>query len=180
MSSHASRGIRPYKARPGQRGRGNAKLDEPGRLESLCEWIGSGGTLTAWCDKHGLNRTLTIRWLQASRERAALYREARQMQAEGHIDGLLELADAPVPTDDDGRTDSAAVNDKRLRIDTRKWIASKLYPALYGDRVAVDATMVPGEQQKPDEVLAQIGALFAAHGLKLTVEPADGTGDAGE
>lgn len=51
---------------------------------------------------------------------------------------ILELADAPIPTDNDGRMDSAAVQAARLRVDARKWIAAKLKPKRYGDRQTLE------------------------------------------
>jgi hypothetical protein len=38
----------------------------------------------------------------------------------------------------DGRVDSAAVQHQRLRVDSRKWLLSKIVPKIYGDRVALD------------------------------------------
>lgn len=46
---------------------------------------------------------------------------------------LLEIADAPVEAGD-----SAAVNNKRLQVDTRKWLLAKLKPKIYGDSVTVN------------------------------------------
>ena len=92
---------------------------------------------------------------------------------------LRAASDAPVPVDDQGRTDSAAVNQLRLRIDTRKWIASKFRPAMYGDKVDISTT-IRGADQKPDAVMAQIVGLLEAHGMSITVaEQVDGPGSAG-
>jgi hypothetical protein len=43
---------------------------------------------------------------------------------------IVELADEPVAPND-----NAAVQRARLRVDTRKWLMSKLAPRKYGDRV---------------------------------------------
>jgi len=43
------------------------------------------------------------------------------------------IADEPVQPGD-----SAAVNNKRVRIDTRKWLLSKLVPKTYGDQITVN------------------------------------------
>ena len=58
---------------------------------------------------------------------------------------ILEISD-DVSSDytelEDGRKviDHEAIQRSRLRVDTRKWLASKLYPKRYGDRVDVDHT----------------------------------------
>lgn len=46
-----------------------------------------------------------------------------------------KLADEIVGIADDPLLDP---NDKRIRVDARKWIASKLKPKKYGDRIAHD------------------------------------------
>lgn len=138
-------------------------------FESLCTHISLGKSLRSWSEENGRDPAVIVRWIQRDEGRNKGYREARKMQADAHIDQLIELSDQPVPTDHDGRTDSAAVQQRRLQIDTRKWIASKFHPALYGEKVDINAN-VSGSAMKPDEVMGKIVALFANHGLR--VEPA--------
>lgn len=150
------------------------KLGEPGVFEDLCNWIGLGKSLRSWCEAERIDHGDAIRWIQADKERTVVYREARRMQADAHIDELIDLADESLPLDDTGRIDSGAVNDKRLRIDTRKWIAAKFHPAMYGDKVDVTATINPRET-RPAEVMAQIAALLGAHGLRIEqAQPTEG------
>lgn len=146
-------------------------------LEDMCAFIGDGGSLRSWATQTGHAPESVVRWIQADAERQRTYREARKMQADAHIDGLIELADSPIPTDAFGRTDSAAVQQLRLKVDTRKWVAAKFYPSLYGDRVAVDANIDVGTL-KPDEVMGKIVALLANHGLRVAPDETDGSGPA--
>ena len=60
------------------------------------------------------------------------YARARDNQLKIVAGELLEIADEPIQPDD-----SAQVNDKRVRIDTRKWLLSKLKPKVYGDNIQV-------------------------------------------
>ena len=60
------------------------------------------------------------------------YQRAREAQAEVLADGLIELSDPPKGDQPD---DNVAVNRSRLRVDTRKWVAARLLPRRYGDRV---------------------------------------------
>ena len=97
------------------------------------------------------------------------YQLARQAQADALVDALTDLADEPVPVGPDGCMDSAAVNDKRLRIDTRKWIASKFRPGLYGDRVAVEANVNANlAELPPGQIMEKIVEFLGKHGLRLT------------
>jgi hypothetical protein len=94
------------------------------------------------------------------------YRQARRFQMDVLIDDLVELADSPLPVDAGGRTDPGAVQQLRVRIDTRKWIAAKFHPATYGDKVEVETTL-RGSDLKPDEVMGRIVDLLTGHGLRI-------------
>jgi hypothetical protein len=65
------------------------------------------------------------------------YREAVEDRADYLAEQLIELADSPMPPGLDGPAKAAWVQQLRVRIDTRKWIASKLKPRTYGDRLDV-------------------------------------------
>jgi hypothetical protein len=52
----------------------------------------------------------------------------------------LPSADTPMPKDLDGPAASAWVQQLRVRIDVRKWAASKLAPRLYGEKIDVSVT----------------------------------------
>src|SRR5260370_31620335 len=62
---------------------------------------------------------------------------------------ILEIADAPC-------ADQVAVQRARNRIDTRKWLAAKLAPRKYGDRVEHDHK---GGLKFQPAVLVQIGGV---------------------
>ena len=66
-------------------------------------------------------------------EAASQYARAKSDQLKLIADETMEIADEPVQPGD-----SAAVNNKRVRIDTRKWLLSKLVPKTYGDQITVN------------------------------------------
>lgn len=143
-------------------------------FEDFCVHIGLGNSLRSWAEKEGWSPAAIVKWVQQDPERTKLYREARKMQADSHIDGLIELADEAVPVNDFGSLDSAAVNNKRLRIDTRKWIAAKYHPALYGEKVDITASANLGALP-PDQIMQRVVALFATHGLRVVPESTNGS-----
>jgi hypothetical protein len=57
-----------------------------------------------------------------------MYARAKEMQLEWWAEDLLEIADATA-------NDYESVNSARARIDTRKWLMSKLAPKRFGDKV---------------------------------------------
>jgi hypothetical protein len=75
-------------------------------------------------------------------------------------DEVMELADAPVPTLDNGATDPGLVRQRQLQVDTRKWFLSKLAPKIYGDRLDV---------QVSDTRISISGALQAAQARLVDV-----------
>lgn len=92
-------------------------------------------------------RNVFYDWMRKDKELPNRYALARELQADALFDELLDIAD-------DGRNDTYVSDDgvaltnhevlqrSRLRIDTRKWILSKMVPKTYGERVEnkVDVT----------------------------------------
>jgi hypothetical protein len=122
----------------------------------LCERIMEGKSLRAACSTVGMPSFQTvIKWLASEDPKFASFREqyvrAREVQAELLADEMIEIADEA--------TDSHSANAARVRVDTRKWVAAKLLPKKYGDRVAISGV----EGDAPLEVVVKhIGAVQSA------------------
>ena len=90
-----------------------------------------------------LPRQPTIyRWLSAHPEFRERYALAREQQAQILFDQIVEIADTPkegavVITRGDRREERVGdmTEHRRLQIDARKWVLSKLLPKKYGDRI---------------------------------------------
>ena len=82
-------------------------------------------------------------WLKEDKEFSEQYTHAKQMQAEIMIDEAMCIADDDsddiIKVDLDGveieKVNHENINRSRLRVDIRKWHASKLAPKLYGDKI---------------------------------------------
>jgi hypothetical protein len=89
-----------------------------------------------------LNPTPSYAWakkqLRNNPDLLAQYREAQQDRADRLAEQIIELADAPMPEHLEGKERSAWVQHLRVQIDSRKWIAAKLYPRVYGERLDVN------------------------------------------
>lgn len=109
---------------------------------ALLEMISNGSSLTGALKK--LTPSPGYNWakvqLRENNELKAQYEDACKDRADRLVDDLLELVDAPIPTDLDSGARTAYVNHLRLKLDTRKWIACKFNPRIYGDRVDVSVT----------------------------------------
>ncbi len=123
----------------------------PETAAKICEMIADGASLRSICrniDMPGLSTV--FQWLAAHPTFAEQYAHARDVQADTLADELLEIADDA--TNDwmerfgkDGQSlgyfpDQDHINRSRLRVDTRKWIASKLKPKKYGERTETHLT----------------------------------------
>jgi hypothetical protein len=70
----------------------------------------------------------------------ARYEKALQDRADRLAEEILEISDSTPPEGLEPAAMSAWVADKRLRVDARKWVAAKLQPKRYGDRIDVAVT----------------------------------------
>lgn len=74
-----------------------------------------------------------------------LYAEARRAQADLLAEEIVEICDddsEDVVFGENGvRQNSEFIARSRLKVDTRKWIACKLLPKVYGEKVTTESTM---------------------------------------
>ena len=84
--------------------------------------------------------TTAKRHLRQDADLREQYRSACQDRADRLAEEILTLADEPMPDHLEGKERGAWVQQQRLRVDTRKWLAAKLYPKMYGERLDVNTT----------------------------------------
>lgn len=159
----------PARARtPKARGRPSAYTDA--LALSICTGIAEGMSLRSICESESMpNVSTVIRWL-ASEEYAdfcAQYARAREAQADKLAEEVLQIADDgrnDTYVDDEGRThvDHDQIARSRLRVDARKWLASKLAPKRYGDKITQEHTGPNG------------GAILVRSEVRLVMPPARG------
>lgn len=110
--------------------------------EEICETIASSSKgLKKLCKErvHWPEQSNIYIWLKKYPEFQRLYAQAKEFQIEAIVDDILDIAD-DISRDkcenEDGKItyDHEHINRARLRIDTRKWLAAKLCPRLYGDK----------------------------------------------
>ena len=89
----------------------------------------------------GIPESTVRQWARDDRDGfAAKYEAARRMQVEAWADEIVLIANR----------DDLDANDKRVRIDTLKWLCSKLVPRRYGDRL-----LVAGDAENPVQLMHQ-------------------------
>jgi hypothetical protein len=113
--------------------------------DEICEWIAEGKSLNKWCAIEGNQSRKTVyAWLDKKEniEFRNNYADARARQADYYAQEIIEIADdssGDMITDNEGneRFDSEFAARSRIRIDARKWYASKVAPKKYGDKLDV-------------------------------------------
>ena len=135
----------------------------PEIVDLICERIADGVSLREICRTEDMpSKAAVFRWLAAHAEFRDQYARAREAQADALADELLDIADDGdndwmERKGEDGqslgwRENGEAIQRSRLRVDTRKWIASKLKPKKYGDKLAVGGD----EEGSPVKVVAEV------------------------
>ncbi len=97
--------------------------------DQICERISNGETLRAVCRGIKIAPSTVIEWTWKNKEFFEQYTRARQKQADAYADMILDEA-----------FNSIDPQIGRLRVDALKWVASKLAPKRYGDKVEVEQT----------------------------------------
>lgn len=123
---------------------GRLTLYTPELASEILRRISDGESLRAICREEGFPAPSTVRgWVVDDVEGfAEQYMRARALQAEHWAEEILEIADETAFDDkinDKGDIvpDNEYMQRSRLRVDTRKWLLSKVLPKVYGDKLDV-------------------------------------------
>lgn len=134
--------------------------------DRICERIANGESLKAICEEEGQpSKSTVFKWLNENEAFSDKYARAREAQADALFDDILSIAD-------DGRNDwmerkdaeqenmgwrenGEALRRSQLRIDARKWMAGKLRPKKYGEKLDI-------EQKTTHELGDSVSALMEA------------------
>jgi hypothetical protein len=117
----------------------------------VCDYIMEGLSLRKIEAIEGMpNRRSILRWLRESPQFQTQYAHAREEQADFYADEMIEIADT--------EPDSAKA---RVRVDTRKWIASKLKSKKYGEATQIKHADADGNKFSLGSILNVINGTTA-------------------
>lgn len=129
---------------------GRPSTYSPEVADSICRQLMEGVSLKYICSADDMPAMSTVfLWIQKHAEFSDKYTRAREIQAEVMADELNDIADDGSNDWMDrelknGETirvpDHEHINRSRLRVDTRKWIAARLLPKKYGDKVSAEVS----------------------------------------
>lgn len=125
----------------------------------ICNQLAEGLSLRTVCTGEGMPDKRTVfNWLRKYPEFKAAYDIAKQEASDALVEEIQDIADdgrndymASLDPDNPGyKLNGEAINRSRLRVDTRKWIASKMKPKKYGDKLEL-----AGDPKAPLSVMIQ-------------------------
>jgi alkylated DNA nucleotide flippase Atl1 len=134
----------------------------------ICARMQAGESLRAICKSDDMPAESTVRaWSVANHQGFhAQYTRAREAQMDALAEDLIEIAD-----EKDADTQRA-----RLRVDTRKWLMSKIAPKRFGDRTHHELTGRDGGPIKTQDLSRLTDEqLFALNAILGTVADAGGS-----
>jgi hypothetical protein len=117
------------------------------KADAICERLANGMSLRAICRNKAMpNKSTVFKWLGQNSEFSDQYARAREAQADLLVDEMIELADTPkigkkTKKTSDGKVEETTFDmteHRRLQIETRKWVAAKMRPKKYGDKLDVE------------------------------------------
>lgn len=130
----------------------------------ICERLASGLSLRAICRNKGMpSKSSVFKWLGENSTFSDQYARAREAQADLLVDEMVAIADQPkvgtkTKRTSDGKVETTTFDmteHRRLQIETRKWVAARMRPKKYGDKLDV-------EQKTTVEAGDSVMALMAA------------------
>lgn len=132
--------------------------------DRICELIADGESLRSICRAEDMPAKSTVfKWLRDVPGFSDQYARARETQADAIFDEIIDIADDAANdwmerTNSDGESIGWQLNGdhvrrSQLRIDARKWMAGKLRPKVYGEKITQALT---GEDGGPIQVVPVI------------------------
>ena len=101
------------------------RIDDQGG-EEVFDHLASGMTTVNLIKKLGVSSRVFYKWMRTTKEREERYYEAKRKWADHIAEETLDIAD--------GAIDAHDAQVRKLRIDTRRWLAARANPGNWGDR----------------------------------------------
>ena len=128
----------------------------PETAEEICQRMVNGQGLLKICSDEGMpDRSTVYRWLEANQDFRDRYARAREALMDFYAEQILTIAfdeSGDIVIEQDGNRSKAVANHAkvqrdRLKVDSLKWITSRLFPKRYGDK-----TESLGQNDQPKQI----------------------------
>ena len=113
--------------------RGRSEIEKKEIIEKILYSMSElGMTSPKACKAAGITPSVMNLWVDGDKELAVRYARARADVMDRLAQEVLEIADAEYSEE---KPDNGSVQARRLQIDSRKWLLSKLAPHKYGEHL---------------------------------------------
>lgn len=121
-------------------------------IDRICQELAEGRSLRSICCEEDMPSQSTVfRWLadESNTRFRERYARAREAQADAIFDEILDIADDGSNDWMERRRDDGSIDEvlnhehiqrSKLRIEARRWMAGKLRPKVYGDKIEHEHT----------------------------------------
>jgi hypothetical protein len=142
--------------------------------DKICIELALGKSMRTVCAMIGMPvMSAVFRWLREYEEFREQYARAKEEAADLMVEDMLDIADETskdiIETKDrDGNVTGQKLNKEavlrsRLKVDTRKWIASKLKPKKYGEKLDLSSGGKPiNHSASTAEIVSTVNAILEA------------------
>ncbi len=130
--------------------------------DEICALLADGKSLKKICEMDNMPSKATVfNWLAKNEAFLDNYTRAREAQADTLADEICDIADDGTNdylSDENGRkvVNQEVIARSRLRVEARKWIASKLKPKKYGDRVLTENQALDKDGKPTDPAIQEV------------------------
>jgi len=123
-------------------------------VNEICESVSNGITTRNAILKNRIPFKTFYQWIDDDEAKCKQYTRATELRAELMADELMTIADSTaddIILDERGNeiTNHNVIQRDKLRIDTRKWLMSKMMPKKYGENKSLDLTTLGEKITQP-------------------------------
>jgi hypothetical protein len=120
--------------------RGRPSTFTPELAAELCKQLALGRSLRSVCKDKGMPDMSTVfDWMRVHESFANQYARAKEESADALFEETIDIADDSLviaqAASDNPKLAGSLVQAQRLRVDTRKWMMSKMKPKKYGEKL---------------------------------------------
>ena len=105
------------------------------KINKVLTQMRDGNSLRQAAEMAGVARQTFLDWVDKDEELSGHYAQARAAMIDKIADDIMTIADEEMIPTGEGKVDNAMVQKQRLRVETRKWLLSKLAHKKYGDKL---------------------------------------------
>lgn len=129
-------------------------------MSKIFDRIANKESIRFACENESISKKTYLLWISKSDHYAHMHARAMEERAECIFEEMINIADTPVEGEVIKETENGVevtksdmIQHRKLQIDTRKWMLSKMQPKKYGDKLDVTSD---GEKISDNKIQIEI------------------------